>query len=392
MSAWWTVMRKELLDAFRDRRMVIVAMVVMPLAVPLIIAGMGSLGSKRQEEKREGTLELPVIGAEHAPNLLAWLVTHDVKVLDPPADPDTAVRRQEHEVILRVDVDYGEDWRAGRPAAVEVIYDSSRPLQSGATIARLRGLLASYDRQVGTLRLIARGIHPAVAQPLQVGQRDVATPESRFDLAQQMLPYLLLLLAFIGGMQLAIDATAGERERQSLEPLLATPASREAIISGKILATATFTLLSLLVTLAMYRIAFALVPAGRLDVTMAVPTEAIARLLLVTLPVALLGASVLTALAAFARSHREAQSYLPLLVFLPMLPTMFLMVAPVKTQLWMLAVPFLGQNQLILRVLRAEPIAPAEWAVNLGAGLALAALAWWVATRLYHREHLAASS
>ena len=78
----------------------------------------------------------------------------------------------------------------------------------------------------------------------------MATPESRFDLAQQMLPYLLLLLAFIGGMQLAIDATAGERERQSLEPLLATPASREAIISGKILATAAFTLLSVLVTLA----------------------------------------------------------------------------------------------------------------------------------------------
>jgi sodium transport system permease protein len=70
---------------------------------------------------------------------------------------------------------------------------------------------------------------------------------------------------------------------------------------------------------------------------------------------------------------------------------MYLMVAPVKTQLWMLAVPFLGQNQLILRVLRAEPIAPAEWAVNLGAGLLLAALAWWVATRLYYREHLAAS-
>jgi len=392
VSAWWTVMRKELLDAFRDRRMVLIALVVMPLAVPLIIAGMGSIGSKRQAEKREGTLELPVIGAEHAPNLLAWLRTNDVAVLDPPADPDGAVRRQEYEVILRIDADYGADWRAGRPAGVEVIFDSSRPLQSGTTIARLRGLLATYDRQVGTLRLIARGVHPSVAQPLQVGQRDVATPESRFDLAQQMLPYLLLLLAFIGGMQLAIDATAGERERQSLEPLLATPASREAIISGKILATAAFTLLSLLVTLVMYRITFALVPAGRMDVTMTVSTDSIARLLVVILPVVLLGATVLTALAAYARSHREAQGYLPLLMFLPMLPTMYLMVSPVKTQLWMLAVPFLGQNQLILRVLRGEPVAAAEWAVNLGAGLLLAGCAWWLATRLYHREHLAASS
>jgi sodium transport system permease protein len=207
-----------------------------------------------------------------------------------------------------------------------------------------------------------------------------------------MLPYLLLLLAFIGGMQLAIDATAGERERQSLEPLLATPASREAIISGKILATAAFTLLSVLVTLVMYRVAFALVPAGHVDTSLAVPFGALARLLLVILPVVLLGATVLTALAAFARSHREAQGYLPLLIFLPMLPTLYLMVAPVKTQGWMLAVPFLGQNQLILRILRGEPVAVGEWALNLGTGLLLAGLAWWLAARLYHREQLAASA
>jgi sodium transport system permease protein len=391
VSAWWVVLRKELLDAFRDRRMVVVALVVMPLAVPLILAGMSALGTQRQVVKLESTLELPVIGAAHAPNLVAWLSTQDVKVLDPPVDADDAVRRQEHDVILRIDAGFAEDWRAGRPARLELVYDSSRPLQSGATVARLRALLSGYDQQVGTLRLIARGIHPAVAQPLQVGERDVATPGTRFDLAQQMLPYLLLLLAFVGGMQLAIDATAGERERQSLEPLLATPASREAIIGGKILATAAFAMLSVLVTLLMYRAAFELLPADRIDTSLAVPAPAVAWLLLVVLPVVLLGATVLTALAAFARSHREAQGYLPLLIFLPMLPTLYLMVAPVKTQAWMLAVPFLGQNQLILRILRGEPITALEWAINLGAGLVLVALVWWLAARLYHREQLAAS-
>jgi sodium transport system permease protein len=391
VSAWWVVLRKELLDAFRDRRMVVVALVVMPLAVPLILAGMSALGTQRQVEKLESTLELPVIGAEHAPNLVAWLGTRDVRVVAGPEDADGAVRRQEHDVVLRIDARFAEDWRAGRPAGLELVFDSSRPLQSGATVARLRALLSAYDRQVGTLRLIARGIHPAVAQPLQVGERDVATPGTRFDLAQQMLPYLLLLLAFVGGMQLAIDATAGERERQSLEPLLATPASREAIIGGKILATAAFAMLSVLVTLLMYRAAFALLPADRLDTSLAVPIDALARLLLVVLPVVLLGATVLTALAAFARSHREAQGYLPLLIFLPMLPTLYLMVAPVKTQAWMLAVPFLGQNQLILRILRGEPVTAAEWAINLGAGLVLVAFVWWLAARLYHREQLAAS-
>jgi len=392
MNAVWTVLRKELLDAFRDRRMVLIALLLMPVAVPVLFAGLGSIGAKRQAEKLEKTLELPVIGVEHAPNLVAWLGTNDVRVLPPPPDPDEAVRAQEHAVILRIDPGYAADWRAGRPASVEVIYDSSRPLQSGTTISRVHALLGAYDRQVGTLRLIARGIHPSVAQPLRIGDRDVATPGSRFDFAQQLLPYLLLLLAFIGGMQLAIDATAGERERQSLEPLLATPASREAIISGKILATAAFTLLSVLATLVMFRVVFSLVPTGHADMSIDVPWPALARLLVVVLPVVLLGATVLTALAAFARSHREAQGYLPLLMFLPILPTLYLMVSPVRTQTWMLAVPFLGQNQMILRILRGEPVTAAEWAVNLGAGLAVALLAWWVAARLYHREQLAASS
>ncbi len=391
MKAIWTVLGKELVDAFRDRRMVVVAFLVMPLAVPLLLAGMSSLGMKRQVEQLERTLDLPVIGIERAPNLLAWLGSNDVRVVPAPADPDEAVRRQEHEVILRIDAAYAADWKAGRPARIEVIYDSSRPLQSGASIARVRGLLDAYGSQVGTLRLIARGIHPAVAQPLQVASRDVATPESRFDLAQQMLPYLLLLLAFIGGMQLAIDATAGERERQSLEPLLTTPASREAIISGKILATATFTLLSLVVTLLMYRLAFAVIPSERIDLSLDVPLDAMGWLLVIVLPIVLLGATLLTALAAFAKSHREAQGYLPLLIFLPMIPTLMLMVAPVKTRLWMMAVPFLGQNQLILRILRGEAITAAEWLVNLGAALLLVVVVWVVAARLYHREQLAAS-
>ena len=392
MRTLLVVLRKELLDAFRDRRMVLLAFLVMPLAVPSLLAGMSAVGVRKQLQKLEATLELPVIGAEHAPNLMAWLGSHNLRIVAAPEDPYAAVQRQEREVILRIAADYAARWRAGEPARVELIYDSSRPVQTGTSVARVRNLLEGYAAEVGTLRLIARGVHPSAAKPLQLALRDVATPESRFDLAQQLLPYLLLLLAFIGGMQLAVDATAGERERQSLEPLLATPASRGALISGKILATAVFTLASLLVTLLAYRVAFAVIPVESLDFNLDVSAPALARLLLVILPIVLLGASVLTALAAFARSHREAQGYLPVLVFLPMVPTLFLMVAPVRTQLWMLAVPFLGQNQLILRVLRGEAITWREWGVSLAAGFALVAVVWHVAARLYHREQLATSA
>lgn len=392
MRALWTILRKELLDAFRDRRMVLVAFVVMPLAIPLVLAGTNALGARKQAQQMEGQLQLPIVGAAHAPNLVRWLESQNVQPLPPPADVDAAVRTQEHDVVLRIDEQYGEDWRAGRPAQVEIIYDSSRPLDSGMSVARIRGLLDGYSNSVGTLRLIARGIHPAVASPLQVGSRDVATPAARFDLSQQILPYLLLLLAFIGGMQLAIDATAGERERQSLEPLLATPVAREAIISAKILATSIFALLSIAMTLVAYRLAFTIVPSGGIDASFAVGPLGLLQLFLIILPIVLLGATLLTALAAFARSYREAQGYLPLLMFLPMIPTLVLMVAPVRTQLWMLAVPFLGQNQLILRVLRGEQISALDWAVSLGAAFVVVGAVWFVAARLYHREQLATSA
>jgi sodium transport system permease protein len=392
VSATWIVFRKELLDAFRDRRMVLLAFLFMPLALPALLVGTSALGARKQQEKLEATLDVPVIGAEHAPQLMNWLRSQNLRIVAPPPDADAAVRDQDYEVVLRITPDFGDDWHAGQPARIDVIFDSSRPLQSGTAIRRVRGLLDTYGRQVGMLRLVARGVHPAVSSPLRVTDRDVATPASRFDFAQQLLPYMLLLLAFIGGMQLAIDSTAGERERQSLEPLLTTPASREAIISGKILATAAFTLLSIVMTLAAYRLVFSLVPETRVELSLDVPLTALALIFVVILPTVLLGATLLTALAAFARSHREAQGYLPLLIFMPMVPTLVLTVAPVRTQLWMLAVPFLSQNQLILRVLRGEPIGALEWAVSLGAGLLLAGLVWMVAARLYYREQLAASS
>jgi sodium transport system permease protein len=392
VNAFATVLRKELVDALRDRRTVVTGLVVMPLALPLLFGGIATLGERTQAEKREGALRLPVAGAEYAPNLAAFLREGGVEVVAAPPDPERLVRDHDADLVLRVDPSYAEKWRASEPAPVELVYDASRPLESGTSVARVRRLLEAYGERVGALRLLARGVHPAAAKPLRLADRDVAPPGSKFDFAKQFVPYLLMLYGFIGGMQIAVDATAGERERQTLEPLLATPASRRAIMSGKVLATAIFAQLALVATLAAYKLVFSALPVGSGRSSFNLAASALPRLWLVITPVTLLGAAVLTSLAAFAKSQREAQSYLPFLMFLPMLPSLVLMVAPLKTKLWMAAVPFLGSNQLIVKILRDEAITGAEWALNLGSGLALAAAVWAVAARLYHREALAVSS
>lgn len=389
MSTLMTVMLKELTDLVRDRRTLYIALLMGPLLLPAIMIGLGALMSKKVESQLEKTLEVPVIGAEHAPNLVKWLEGQNLKVELAPPDPEAAIREQEEDVILRIDANYGDDWRAGRPALVELLHDASRD-DSRIPVSRVENLLEAYSSSAGALRLLARGVSPTVAKAVRVSHTDLSTPESRQGQALAFLPYLLLISAFLGGAYIVIDSTAGERERQSLEPLLATPAGRGALMSGKIATAVVFGVASLMLTLIAFKIGFQFAPGlgGKADVSLL----AIAKLLAVLTPMVLIGATLLTLIAASVKSVKEAQSYMSLLFLLPMVPTMMLMVNPVKNQLWMLLVPFLAQNQMIMSVLRQETITAVEWAAYFGAGFGLGAILWILAARLYHREKLAISA
>ena len=389
-STLWTVMLKELRDIGRDRRTLALTLLLSPLLFPAIILGMGTLTEKRARTQIEKTLEVPTIGREHAPNLVAFLATPGIRAVEPPADLEAALRDQRHDVGLRISASFAEDWHAGRPALVEVMVDDT---QRDAAIPsrRVRAALSAYSGQVGALRLLARGIDASVAQPVNVGTLDVATPEAQRGLMLSvMLPYFLIITAFLGGAALVLDATAGERERQSLEPLLATPASRGAIVSGKIAAACLLGLCTLLLSLLAIKLSaqFATGIARTLDMSLL----AIGQMLFVLLPMLLIGTALLTFLAAAAKSLKEAQSHMTWLMLLPMIPTIMLMVSPVKTQLWQFAVPFLAQNQLLLKVIRGESISIQVWAVYLGCSVGLAALLWLAAVLRYRQEKLAIST
>ncbi len=384
-----TVLVKELRDLFRDQRTVRVALLMGPVFTPLLMLGIILLTQHRVSSQLESPLQLPVVGAQYAPNLVAWLGGQNVQVKKPPADPQAAIRNQDEAVILSIDPGYPKDWRAGAPARVSIMHDSSRQ-DSDIPTERLKGLLQTYARTVGALRLVVRGVSPAVMAPVQVADRDLATPESKAGVALSFLPYLLILSGFLGGAALVIDATAGERERQSLEPLLTTPAGRGAIMSGKIAAACAFGMLTLALTLIMFKLAFSFGPHTGLTFDISAPT--LCKLLLVLLPVVVLGTTLLTLIAASSKSVKEAQSYMSVLMLLPLVPTLVLMINPIRNELWQFAVPLLSQNQLIMKLLRAEGVSAAEWGVYLASSLIVGASLWVAAARLYHREKLAISA
>ncbi len=383
----WSVARKELLDISRDRRTLFMALLLGPLIYPLMMFGMQYLTESRLKTELDRVLDVPVIGAEHAPNLVAHLGTLGIRAVAPPEDLDAAIAAQRVDVAIEIPAGFADDWHAGRPATVEVISDTTRR-NAHTPVTRVREAIAVYGQQVGALRLLARGIDPSIAQPVAVGMRDTATEEAkRGVILAILLPYLLILSSFIGGSYLILDATAGERERQSLEPLLATPAARGAIVSGKIAAACAIGFMSLLLTLLALKLSAQLggSAARMLDVSF----PAVGKMLLVLLPMLFIGTSLLTFLAATAKSMKEAQSHIVWLTLLPMVPSFVLMMNPIRTEVWQFAVPFLAQNQLLQKVIRGEAVPAQIWAVYLGAALALAVLLWFAAVRRYQQERLA---
>ena len=244
------VMRKELRDFYRDRRTFLMTLLLSPLLFPAIMLGMFKLMENRASTQLEKDMTIPVAGSEFAPNLLAHLASHGISARKATeAQVEQAVRSQQDDVGLVIDPDFAKDWHAGVPAKVEVVTDSTRR-NADVPVKRVEGTLQQYTQTLGALRLLARGINPVVSAPVGVGTRDLATPEAKRGMVlSAMLPILLLISAFLGGIHLAMDTTAGERERQSLEPLLATPAARGAIVSGKMLASVVIGIASLLLIL-----------------------------------------------------------------------------------------------------------------------------------------------
>ena len=393
MALMWTVMRKELRDFARDRRTFLLTLLLMPLLYPLLMLGMGKLVELRKDTQLDKVLEVPVVGAEHAPTLVAWLDSHAIraKPAASTAELDALVRSQREDVGIVIPAAFASDWRAGKPAKLELVMDTTRR-DAEVPSARITAALNAYGQTVGGLRLLARGINPAVAQPVSVATRDLATPEAKQGLLLSViLPLILALLAFIGGSHLAMDTTAGERERQSLEPLLATPASRGSIVSGKMLAACAMGIATLLLTLLSFKLSANL--ASGMARMMDVSFPAIGKMLVILLPLVLIGTALLTLLAASAKSMKEAQSHMVWLMMLPMIPGYALMAYPLKdTTLWQYAVPFLSQNQLLVKVSRGESPSATQWAVYLGASLVLAAVLWLAAVWRYRQERLAISA
>ena len=388
MRALLIVWHKELIENFRDRRTLVSALLFGPLFGPFMFAVLIGLLLDKTVTESDQKVELAIAGSTHAPNLVRFLEDHDVAVTRSELDVERArasIRYSTHRLVLLIPEEYPKRLQSGLPAPLKLVSDASDN-QTGKHAARVRLLLGAYAGQLGSSRLLARGVSPDVMQPIVVDDIDVSTPAGRALLVLGMMTYFILFAMLMGGLYLAIDATAGERERGSLEPLLTVPVPRETLIYGKVLAACCYMLVSLAVTLIAFEIGLAFVPLEALGMTANFDTVVALKVFLVAAPFVLLGAALMTVVASFTRSYREAQSYLTVVLLVPTLPILFAGLYSLKPSTWLMAIPSLSQHLLMTNLLRDEPLEPLHVLVSVVATLAAGLAMTWIAGRLYQRE------
>ncbi|MEO0576505.1 MAG: ABC transporter permease [Pseudomonadota bacterium] len=385
-----TVFRKEIRDNFRDRRTMLSALVFGPLFGPILFAFVISMTLKQATGAAEKPLPLAVIGAANAPNLVAHLESQDTEInrLDIAAGAAVeAVRNGDEEMILIIDETFAEDWDSVNVARVQLVLDNADNSASRQA-RRARGMVNAYASQIGAMRLLARGVDPSIARPILIDEVDTSTPSGRAALILGMLSYFLLFSMLAGGMYLAIDSTAGERERGSLEPLLTLPIKRSSLLIGKLAATCFFMTLSLALALTAFSTVLQFIPLQQLGMSVNFgPVQALTAFL-VTVPFALIGASLMTLVASFTKSFKEAQSYTTFAMFVPTIPIMVAAVMNMKPSLEWMVVPSMSQHLLILDLVKGEPLQPLFVAVSVVSSVVIGILLTYVAIWFYKRESL----
>lgn len=384
------VFRKELLETVRDRRALLSSLVMGPLFAPLMFIGALSLSLKQSVSTLDEAVAVTVAGGEHAPNLVRFLREQGLVVtLREGADAQIRgwIGDGGEQVVVAIPATFGEQFTGGRPARVLVYADGSNN-KADRRADRVRGALAGYSGSIAALRLQARGISPLVMQAVVVDEVDVSTPASRATLVLGMLSYIILLVTLLGGMYLAIDATAGERERGSLEPLLTAPVQRSHLIYGKVLAAALFMVVALALVTVTIALSIGRVPLEEIGMSANFGTGVALGVFGVTLPFVSVGAALMTVVASFTRSYKEAQTWLGVVLLVPTLPIAVAGLLDIEASAALMLVPSLSQHLLIQGLLKGEPLTGGYAVISVVSTLALGALLTWVAGKLYQREKI----
>jgi sodium transport system permease protein len=387
LSRIGTVLSKEVTDMFRDRRTAMVTLLSAIAAGPIFLVLIFNLIANQADRARD--LKLPVVGRDNAPALAAFLERQEVTLTEAPEDYEGEIKRGDLDVVLVIEPKFDHDVADGKQATVRLVFDRSRD-RARPSIDQAEALLRGYNRLWGQQRLVLRGVAGSVANPLSIEDVDLATPQQSGALVLFLVAYYGLFASVMGGMAVSLDTTAGERERQSLEPLLMTPARPAEIVVGKWLAASAFNGLVVLLTLTGFYVTLTFAPLPPVGIPFLFGSREFVRFLIVLLPMIVLLPAVLLYIGSRARAYKEAQANVSVLLFIvSMLPVVQLFLQR-KEPAWITLVPVSGQYSLLNVALRGEALPFGQLAQSYVVPLLLTFVALAAVARLLSRESILA--
>lgn len=386
-AALWVIVAKEVIDNLRDKRSLFFALIYGPVLMPLLMVGPLLINVNKHDLSVDQPKSVMVDGLERAPNLMDFLAEQKLRAESAPENYLRALKEGRLDLVLQVPDDFGDQLLAGQPADLLIHYDSARNA-SNQSRRQLEQVLEAYGRQLRQLRYLARGLDPALFEPLTIRSRDLSDRPEQLKFIAHLIPFLLLFSMMMGGFYLAVDTTAGERDRQSLEPLLSLPLSRFTLVLGKYLALLCFVLLALILPLMSSFALFSLLPAEAFGHSLNLGWSSFWVALMANLPLAFMLSAFLLAIAAFARDTKEAQTHLGMAMLFPMLPFFALQFMSVPRDATTMLVPVLGQFQIMELAVVGNPV-PGLFLINAALGALALTLAFGAtALYLYKRESL----
>jgi sodium transport system permease protein len=392
----FVVYGKEMIDILRDRR-TLISMILIPLLIfPLMTIGFGSLMGTQVKKMEKKTYSVALIGAENAPELFAFLqADSSIKVFSYVENVEQTrqlIKNKIASAVINVPKDFETQLKSfflrDTPApSLEVLADESK-MESEIVSKKLTNLISEYRQNTVSKELKRLNLRDDLTKPFTVKSINLASEEEMGGfVAGMILPYMVIILALVGAMYPAIDLTAGEKERGTLETLLVAPVGRMEMVLGKFLTIMTSSLVTAVLAIISLYTTFIIGTA-------AIPEEAIKMsldvlkvlgILLIMLPIAMLFSALLMTLALFARSYREAQSYISPLMIVVILPAMISMIPGVEPS-FKLAITPICNVALMLKETLTGNFNFALIAVTFVSSSVYAAIGILIAFRQFQRE------
>ncbi len=350
MNQFMALWSKELKEAFRDKRALMAAL-LMAFMAPVMIFAISKIAIKEVAEKP--AVYINIQGEEYAPYLMEALSDEHIYPLE-QADTKDKPLWQERNVSLVIPSDFQQQLADGKPIELTLTADySEEALRS--PLRRIRSVIERFSQQVGYQRLVLRGIDVRLLNPLRVIEQDTAIPSSNARFISMLLGIYLLMAAFMSGLSVAIDSSAGERERNVLEMLLCQPVSTLQIVLAKLCTASLIAIIGVVLTLGLTAFAVSFIDLTKIGATFSLDVYTISVLLLLLLPICFFSSALQLFFAFQAKSFKEAQSTVSMIIILPALIPAMLTFIQDKPK-WLDWLPISGQSLLMEDLFKQVPI------------------------------------